>query len=182
MSAGAGRPWEALSTRPIYRSPWLSLREDIVELPNGQTTVYSVVTCGECVGILPFADESTVLLVQQYRYVAGRVTWEMPTGGVHQGESLEGAVLRELLEETGHRADRLSYLCTYHTSKSVMDETAHLFVGHGLAPAQGRAAGDDTEFIDVHAVPFVRLLEMVLAGEITDSMTIIAALRVAREL
>jgi len=46
-----------------------------------------VVSCGDCVGVLPFVDRSTVLLVRQYRYVAGRATWEMPTGGVHQGET-----------------------------------------------------------------------------------------------
>jgi ADP-ribose pyrophosphatase len=180
MSRHARRPWRTLTTRAVYASPWLSLREDVVELPNGETTLYGVVTCGNCVGVLPFVDEDTVLLVQQYRYVAGRITWEMPTGGVHEDESLEDAARRELIEETGRRADRVSYLCAYHTSKSVMDETAHLFVAHGLESAP-HSGGDATEFIDVQAFPFTGLLDMVLSGEITDSMTIIAALRVARE-
>jgi ADP-ribose pyrophosphatase len=177
----ARRPWRTLTTRAVYESPWLSLREDVVEMPNGETTLYGVVTCGNCVGVLPFLDADTVLLVQQYRYVAGRVTWEMPTGGVHGDESLGDAAQRELIEETGRRAERLSYLCAYHTSKSVMDETAHLFVAHRLEPSVQSAGGDATEFIDAKAFPFERLLEMVLSGEITDSMTIIAALRVARE-
>jgi 8-oxo-dGTP pyrophosphatase MutT (NUDIX family) len=181
MTGHATTPWKALTTKPIYRSPWLSLREDVVEMPNGETTLYGVVTCGNCVGVLPFLDRSTVLLVQQYRYVAGRVTWEMPTGGVHGNEALEGAARRELIEETGYRADRLSYLCAYHTSKSVIDETAHLFMAKGLTRLDRRAEGDATEFIEVRAFPFERLLEMVLSGEITDSMTIIATLRVARE-
>jgi ADP-ribose pyrophosphatase len=181
MTGHATTPWKSIETRPIYRSPWLSLREDVVEMPNGETTLYGVVTCGNCVGVLPFVDQGKVLLVQQYRYVAGRVTWEMPTGGVHGSESLEAAVERELIEETGYRPGRLSFLCAYHTSKSVMDETAHLFVADGLTPLEKRVRGDATEFIDVRAFSFERLLEMVLSGEITDSMTIIAALRVARE-
>jgi ADP-ribose pyrophosphatase len=181
MTRHAKRPWRTLTTRAVYESPWLSLREDVVEMPNGETTLYGVVTCGDCVGVLPFLDDHTVLLVQQYRYVAGRVTWEMPTGGVHGDESLGEAARRELIEETGHRADDLSYLCAYHTSKSVMDETAHLFVAHGLEPSERLTEGDATEFIDAQAFSFDRLLEMVLSGEITDSMTIIAALRVARE-
>jgi ADP-ribose pyrophosphatase len=181
MTGYSTTPWKAVESRLIYRSPWLSLREDIVEMPNGETTLYGVVTCGNCVGVLPFVDDSTVLLVQQYRYVAGRVTWEMPTGGVHGTESLEEAVARELAEETGYRADRLSYLCAYDTSKSVMDETAHLFVANGLTSLDERSAGDATEFIDVQAFSFEQLLEMVTSGEITDSMTIIAALRVAAQ-
>jgi ADP-ribose pyrophosphatase len=102
----------------------------------------------------------------------------MPTGGVHAGESLEAAAQRELAEEIGHRADRLSPLCTYHTSKSVIDETAHLYLAEGLTPAL--SPPDETEFIDVRPFPFAEALDMVLAGEIVDSMTIIAMLLAAR--
>jgi ADP-ribose pyrophosphatase len=67
---------------------------------------------------------------------------------------------------------------TYHTSKSVMDETAHLFVAEGLTGAV--APPDDTEFLDVASFPFLDALRMVLEGEIVDSMTIIAVLEAAR--
>ncbi len=168
-------PWKTLTTTPIYENPWLSLREDRVELPDGRTTIYGVVTCGNCVGVLPFVDRDTLLLVRQYRYVAGRATWEMPTGGVHPGESFEAAAQRELGEEAGYRAGRLTHVSTYHTSKSVMDETAHLFVADDLVVAPVRP--DDTEFISVHPFAFDAALEMVLSGEIVDSMTIIGILR-----
>jgi ADP-ribose pyrophosphatase len=137
-----------------------------------------VVTCGHCVGVLPFVDPDTVLLVRQYRYVAGRATWEMPTGGVHTGEALEHAAQRELAEETGYRAGRLTHVSTYHTSKSVVDETAHLFVGEDLTAAA--VAADATEFIAVRPFPFAHALDLVLSGEIVDSMTIIAMLYAAR--
>jgi ADP-ribose pyrophosphatase len=78
-------PWRTRSSRTIYQNPWLRLREDLVELPSGRTTVYGVVSTGPCVGVLPFLDPDTVVLVRQYRYVAGRHTWEMPTGGVGAG-------------------------------------------------------------------------------------------------
>src|SRR5262249_4871130 len=83
-------------------------------------------------------DRDRLLLVRQYRYVARRSTWEMPTGGVRAGETLEQAAQRELAEEVGHRARRLVPLSTYHTSKSVVDETAHLFLAEGLYPERGR--------------------------------------------
>jgi rSAM/selenodomain-associated transferase 1 len=171
-------PWRTVSSKRVYANKWISLREDLVALPDGRTTIYGVVTCGECVGLLPFLDADTVLLVRQYRYVAGRSTWEMPTGGVHAGESLEGAAQRELAEETGYQAQTLVRVSTYHTSKSVVDETAHLYLARGLSRVE--KAPDDTEFIDVRAFPFGTVLEMVLQGEIVDSMTIIAVLLAAR--
>ena len=174
----AEQAWKTLSSRPIYQNRWFSLREDLVELPDGRTTIYGVVTSGECAGILPFLDSHTVLLVKQYRYVAKRVTWEMPTGGVHGGESIEAAVQRELNEEIGYQAGRLTRISTYHTSKSVMDETAHLFIGEELARLE--RPPDETEFIEVRAFPFTDALQMVLQGEIVDGMTIIAILHAAR--
>jgi ADP-ribose pyrophosphatase len=171
-------PWKTVSTRPIYQNRWLSLREDLVELPNGRTTIYGVVGCGECVGVLPFLDPGTVLLVRQYRYVARRATWEMPTGGVHAGESVEMAAQRELAEEIGCRAARLTHVSTYHTSKSVMDETAHLFLGEEMVKVA--LPPDETEFIETRPFPFSEVMRMVRSGEIVDSMTIIAVLHAAQ--
>ncbi len=171
-------PWERQSTRQIYQNQWISLREDIVGLPNGRTTLYGVVTCSECVGVLPFLDPMTVLMIKQYRYVAKRVTWEMPTGGMHRGESAESAAQREMSEEIGYRAEKLTWLSTFHTSKSVMDETAHLFLGEGLVSVELQP--DETEFIEVRPFRFEEVLQMVLRSEITDSMTLIAVLHVAR--
>jgi len=173
--------WKRLTSRPIYRNRWVELREDQVELPDGRTTLYGVVHSGsgECVGILPFLDPDTVLLVGQYRYVAGDFFWEMPTGGMHPGETMEEAAQRELAEEAGHTARRLTLLTSFHTSKSVMEETAHLFIGEDLVPVARRAA-DPTEFIEVRPVPFEETLQMVLDGRIKDAMTIIAVLHAAR--
>jgi len=171
-------PWQTLSTKSVYRNKWIAVREDLVAMPDGRTTIYGVVACGQCVGVLPFVDPHTVLLIKQYRYVARRITWEMPTGGMHTGETVEDAAQRELAEETGYRAGRLTHVCTYHTSKSVMDETAHLFLGENLVPAE--LPPDDTEFIEVRPFPFADVLRMVLSGAIVDSMTIIAVLHAAR--
>ena len=178
MTRKSETAWRTLSSTPVYANKWISVREDLVALPDGRTTVYGVVSCGHCVGLLPFVDPDTVLLVRQYRYVAGRPTWEMPTGGVHAGETLEQAAQRELAEETGYRARHLVHVSTYHTSKSVVDETAHLFLADGLDNTE--TTPDETEFIDVRAFPFDTVLRMVLDGDIVDSMTIVAVLLAAR--
>ena len=172
--------WRTRSSRTIYQNPWLRLREDLVELPSGRTTIYGVVSTGACVGVLPFLDPDTVVLVRQYRYVAGRHTWEMPTGGVGPDEPIEDAAQRELAEESGYWAGRLEPVCVYHTSKSVMDETAHLFLAFDLADAEDRPEPDETEAFQVRPHRFQEVLGMVDTGEIVDSMTIIAVLQAER--
>ncbi len=173
------KPWKTLSSRQVYQNPWTRLREDIAEMPNGRTTIYGVVECGECVGVLPFIDDQRVVLVRQYRYVFDENSrWEMPTGGVKAGETLVEAANRELREEIGYDAAQLEQINTYYTSKSVMHEIAHLYIGRELTQIQ--AMPDETEFLEIEIFPFDRVLQVALRSEIRDSMTVLAVLYAAR--
>lgn len=174
----ARRAWRTLSTRPVYANAWIRVREDTAELPDGRTTIYGVIETKPAVGVLPFLDAETVVLVGQYRYVARGFFWEMPTGAAHPGETDEAAARRELAEEAGYEAERFTKLPTFLTSKSIMDESATVYVAEGLRPVDHRP--DPTEFIEVQAFPFAEALRMVETGEIKDAMTIIAILHTAR--
>ena len=172
-------PWKTLSTREIYRNRWMALREDIAEMPDGRTTLYGVCEFGQCVGVLPFVTDDRVALVRQYRYpYRENDRWEMPTGGVRAGEEPAAAAQRELMEEAGYRAGRLTWLSTYYTSKSVVHETAYLYLGQALLPAE--LPPDDTEFLERVELPFDEVLKLVTRSEIRDSMTVIAVLHAAR--
>jgi ADP-ribose pyrophosphatase len=170
--------WQTRSTRPVYENAWIKVREDVALLPDGRTTIYGVVDAGECVGILPFTGPDTVLLVGQYRYVAQGFYWEIPTGSQRAGESLEEAAQRELAEEAGREAGSIVKLCDFHTSKSIMSETAHLYLARDLRPASRPA--DPTEFIERREFPFAEVMRMVERSEIKDSMSVIAVLHAAR--
>jgi ADP-ribose pyrophosphatase len=173
------KSWKTLSSRQVYQNPWTRVREDIAEMPNGKTTIYGVIECGHCVGVLPFLDEAHVVMVRQYRYVFGEdQRWEMPTGGVKAGESLETAARRELQEEVGYDAGQLQHISTYYTSKSIVQEVAHLFIGRELSRVD--SIPDETEFLEVAVFPFEQVLQMVNESEIRDSMTVIAVLHAAR--
>jgi len=80
-------PWKTVSTKPIYQNRWLSLREDLVELPNGRTTIYGVVSCGECVGVLPFLDRDTVMAAIGEGLAGGEAA---DAGADHAGGWLRG--------------------------------------------------------------------------------------------
>jgi ADP-ribose pyrophosphatase len=156
----------------------MRLREDIAELPNGGQTLYGVCTFGQCVGVLPFVDSDHVLLVRQYRYVfKENHRWEMPTGGMYPDETAVQAVQRELAEEAGYEASRLIPINTFYTSKSICEETAHLFLGYDLV--QKSLPPDDTEEFEHAVFPFSEVLRMVQSSEIRDGMTVIAVLNAA---
>jgi ADP-ribose pyrophosphatase len=178
--SGGGSPWRTVASRVVYENPWITVREDDVVRPDGSPGVYGVVVAQGAVGVVPVLPDGRVLLVRQWRYVAGRPMWEIPTGGVHDGEGLEDAVQRELAEEAGHRATTLVPLGSILSSKSVMDETCHLFLGTGLVPATG--VPDPTEDIAVGTFTLAEAVGMVLDGEILDAMSVVALLRAEREL
>jgi len=172
------KPWKTLESREVYQNPWMSLREDIAEMPNGRTTLYGVVTFGDCVGVVPFLNDGRVVLIRQYRYVARHSPWEIPTGGVMKGEEIVDAAQRELQEETGYRAQTLTKVSSFHTSKCICDETAHIFVGEGLTPSP--RTPDETEFIELRTFPFAEAMAMVERSEIVDSMSVVGILHAAR--
>lgn len=174
----ARTPWRTVTTRIVYENPWIRVREDEAQLPDGRTTPYGVVECDDAVGVVPMVDADHVLLVGQWRYVAAGFFWEIPTGGVHPGESFEAAAQRELTEEAGVEAGRLTRLCDFHSSKSVVRETAHLYLAEDLTPAYRQP--DDTEFIETRIVLFAEALAMVERSEIKDAMSVVALMHVAR--
>ncbi len=176
----AERPWRTLGSRRIFRSPWVDLREDEVELPGGRRIRHAVVTLatGHSVGVLPLLAAGEVVLVRQYRYVQDGWYWEAPSGAPRPGEALEAAAQRELREEAGYRAGRLLPLTAFHTSKSVCRETAHLMLGLDLVPDPLPA--DPTEDIEVAAFPAAEVLRMVERAEIMDAMTVVAVLSALR--
>ena len=170
------REWRTLSRRRVYRNAWMDVTERVVAVPSPREqvlTLYGVVSTGRCVGIVPRTADGRVLMVRQFRYVAQRFTLEIPTGGVHAGETLLEAAMRELREECNVTAAGWRSICTYHTSKSVVEEEANLFVADELSPAAGDG-GDPTESFEVIALTFDEALARVRSGEIVDSMSIIA--------
>lgn len=171
--------WETLSSRLVYQNPWTKVREDVALMPNGKTTLYGVIECGQCVGVLPFIDDNHVVMVRQYRYVFGEDhRWEMPTGGVKLGEAPEAAARREAREEIGYEVRDLQLVSTYFPSKSIVQEVGYLYVGRGLT--QVKAVPDETEFLEIEIFPFDRVVQMVIDSEIRDSMTVVTVLHAAR--
>ena len=173
-SSESRNPWKTLSSKVVYDNPWIRVREDAVVHPDGGRGIYGVVHYKNvAVGVLAL-DGEDIYLVGQYRYPLKRYSWEIPEGGCPEGEDTLDAARRELEEETGLRASRWRKLGEAHLSNSVSDELAVWYEATGLTQGVGRPEG--SEELRVRRVPFGEAVRMVLEGEITDSVSVIAIL------
>jgi len=169
-------PYTVRHREVLYDSPWIRLRQDIVNHRSGaEARRYAV--CGfrkTACGVVALDDQDRVLLVGQWRYPLERYSWEIPEGGGEPGETPFETLRRELAEEAGVGARTWEPLAFHHTSNSSTDEEAFLPLATDLEPLAA-AADDDEEFL-VHREPFSDCLRRVLAGEITDGLTVVALL------
>jgi 8-oxo-dGTP pyrophosphatase MutT (NUDIX family) len=165
-------PWTTLSSRDVYDNPWIRIREDKVVRPDGAPGIYGVVHFKNVgVGILPVED-GHIYLVGQYRYPLEQYSWEIPKGGCPEGEDLLASAKRELMEETGLRAESWRMLGEAHLSNSVSDERAVWFLATGLT--QGEHEPEGTEQLNIRRLPAAQVLRMALTGEITDALSLLA--------
>jgi ADP-ribose pyrophosphatase len=110
-------------------------------------------------------DEGAVILVEQYRVPLGRFCIELPAGLIgdeEEGEPVEAAATRELEEETGYRADRMTDLGYYHSSPGMVSEGFTLLRAEGLTRT-GAGGGVEGEQIKVHRVPLDEIPAFVAA-------------------
>jgi 8-oxo-dGTP pyrophosphatase MutT (NUDIX family) len=169
------RRWKQLSTRIVYQNPWMTVQEDRVQLPNGQTTIYGIVTpANNFVGIVPLLDSDTVVLVRQYRYTQQEVTWEIPSGALGPQEPPTQAAQRELREEAGYEAGHLTLLGIMRSNKAFMRDLGHIFLAEDLTAS--KATCDATEEIELAPLPLHEALAMIGRHEITDCVSIIGLL------
>jgi 8-oxo-dGTP pyrophosphatase MutT (NUDIX family) len=148
--------------------------------PSGGRGIYGKVHFkNRAIGIIPIDKNLNTWLVGQYRYTLNAWHWEIPEGGGPMDQEPLASAQRELREETGMIARRWTEIIHLHTSNSVTDEEGHIFLAEELE--EGTSALEDTEAdLKVWKLPLKEALEMVLTGKITDSMSIMAILKVAR--
>ncbi len=173
----ADNPWTTLSTRLVYENPWLRVREDQVLNPSGNPGIYGVVMYrNKAVGVVPVDDDDHTWLVGQYRYPHHRYEWEIPEGGCPEGEEPVECAKRELLEETGLIAEHFELIGEMQLSNSTTDEVGYMFLARGITHSQ--ACPEETEKLEVKRVPLEEAIRMVMDGEIRDSLSVAALLKI----
>lgn len=169
-------PWITLKSEEIYENNWIRLTEHQVTNPSGGPGIYGEVHFKNyALGILPLDEDRNTWLVGQYRFPLKAYSWEIPEGGGSLDLPPLTGAKRELLEETGLIAAQWTELQRMHLSNSVSDEYAVIYLAQGLT--MGVAAPEETEELVLRKLPFSQAYQMVLDGEITDSMSVAALLK-----
>lgn len=163
-----------LSSRPVFESPWMSVREDAIELADGSRSTFAVVSRPDSVLIVCDFPDGALLMTRQYRYASRRWSLELPQGGREPGESAADAALRELREESGWIAteprviaDRLYEAGDWATQSITVVRVRP--VRQDTPCAEAGEAG-----IESLLVPRDRLAGCVRSGELCDAATLAA--------
>src|SRR6478609_5648398 len=173
-------PWKTLSTREVYSNNWILLEEHQVINPSGGKGIYGKVHFkNKAIGVIPLDERGNTWLVGQHRYTLNAYSWEIPEGGCPMGTLPLDSAKRELQEETGITASRWQQIMTFHTSNSVTDEEGFIFLAEGLTFGENALEETEADLI-VKKLPFTEALEMVMNGEITDSISVAGILKTAR--
>ena len=173
-------PWTTLSGEEKYENRWIKVTEYQVINPGGGRGIYGKIHFkNKGIGIIPVDDGGNTWLVGQYRYTLNEFHWEIPEGGAPLSEDPLKAAQRELKEETGLIAKKWTRLLRMNTSNSVTDEECVIFLAEDLQ--QGESELEDTEAdLKVRKIPLKEALDMVVRGEISDSMSMMGLLMLGR--
>lgn len=166
---------QLIRTKVVYQGKYVRTEEQIVKHPDGSEGVMEIVSPPDAVGVLPIDADGRVYLVRQYRHAIRQITLEIPAGILDTGETPEETGKRECEEEIGFTPGPLNLLCSYYHSVGFSTGKISVFWATGLVASQG-AHTDPHEFIERVIIPFEVLYQKVIAGEIVDSKTILAAL------
>lgn len=173
--------WTKLGTKEVYDNAWIKVEHDDVLRPNGSKGIYGKVHFkNKAIGIIPLDKRMNTWLIGQFRYVLNEYSWEIPMGGGPIDSDILDSAKRELKEETGIMAQKWTKLLRIHTSNCVSDEEGFVFLAEDLS--FGDTDFDETEDLQIKKIPFQEVIAMALDGRITDSISIIGILTMARKL
>jgi ADP-ribose pyrophosphatase len=165
---------KTISSREVYRNPWTSMREDVIERANGQRGIYGVVDKDPACIIIPLertAEGEFVYLVEQFRYTVMGRFMEFPQGGWETAEIVPEELARgELKEETGIEAKTMTHLTDLQIAYGVMNQRHHVYLAEGLTRGETDPDPEETDLV-VHRVSVEEFETMLLDGRVVDNCT-----------
>lgn len=166
--------WIVHSEKPLYQDQWLDIRLADVEITGGRHLSHRLIRSAPGAGAVVLNDRDQVLLLWRHRFITDSWGYEIPIGGIKDGESPEAAAAREVEEETGWRVGPLRPLVYVQPSSGISDSEHHVFLAetaeHVGAPAE------DWEAERIDWVPLASVPDLVARREIVSGTTMNALL------
>jgi len=167
---------KTLSSKIVYENPWMTLREDEIELADGSRGIYSVIDKPDFALVIP-SENDGFHLVEEYRYPIGERRWQFPQGGFPQGVTgtPEQLAAAELEEETGITAGRLERLGYLNAAHGMTNQNYHVFLATELVQGEPRRELTEQDMRQ-EWFPRAEVERMLREGVITDDSSLAAYL------
>ena len=169
------RKWKLLSSKEIANYYIFKVFENRSESPvTGEAHNFYALRTKNWANVIAITHDKKVVMVRQYRHGIDDITLEFPAGGMDENDPhLESTVRRELLEETGYAADDVVDLGFVHTNPAFLNNKCHTFLALN-ATKKGAQNLDITEDISIEEIPLASIPEMIISGQITHSLSVVA--------
>ena len=162
--------WKVLKSEYLFQRPWLTIRKDCVELPNGQQNPeYYVLEYPDWVNIVAVTDEGEFVMERQYRHGLGKTCYEIPAGVIEKGESPLDAAKRELQEETGYGEGKWEEVLTLSGNSSTTNNLTHSFIAEGVKKISGQHL-DRTEDLHVEMLNEAQVKDLLVNNQVVQSL------------
>jgi len=159
-----------LASEVLFEGKSFGVRRDELIEPTGVRTIREVVTHPGSVVVLPVRPDGKIVLVRQYRHATGQYLWELVAGRMEPGENPEKGAARELAEETGYRAKKLTVFLQLFPTPGFLEEKMYVLLAEGLTP--GEARPEEDEKLVVNAYSKKELEQMIRSGSMRDAKSI----------
>jgi ADP-ribose pyrophosphatase len=169
----ADHDFTTVASETIYVGNIFALRADEVSMPNGRIARREVVEHYGAVAIVAMDESNNIALIYQYRHPVGHRLWELPAGLLDvDGEAPHLTAARELEEEAGLKARDWGVLVDVVSAAGFSDECVRVFLATGLTDVGRPEAHDEEADLTLKWFPLVDAVEMVLSGEIVNSLAV----------
>ncbi|MDR1866937.1 MAG: NUDIX hydrolase [Treponema sp.] len=157
--------WKALSRKCVFNCPIFSLNELSSRSPDGkQIGTFIVMESSDWVIVIPCMGDDSFVMVRQWRHGSQQLSLEFPGGVCNKGEAPEQAALRELKEETGYQAKKITKLGMFNPNPAIQSNHVHIFLAEALEDTR-RQTLDADEFLNVETVPVDAVIHGMGKGE-----------------
>ena len=164
------RKWMVLSSKYLWKRPWLTVRLEHVRLANGrEAPEFYILEYPDWVNVIAITKEGEMVMIQQYRHGVGRCDYELCAGVIEEGEDPEAAARRELFEETGFGGGEWIKIAQLAPNPSTQTNWTHSFLAVGVEKIDTQHL-DGAEDISVHIMSREHVLEMLRNGDIIQAL------------
>lgn len=143
-----------------------------VNLPDGRQRQYDLVDHNNSVTIIPVDNDGNIFFVKQFRMGSESQLLELPAGVLDDHESPQKCAAREIREETGMAAGKMTRLGAIYLAPGYSNELNFVFLAQDLT--EDPLQEDEDEFISIHAYSPGDVKRLIRSGEIKDSKTLAA--------